>query len=107
MHGKDQELTTELWSSSVRPEVVRRMRSTAAELQDAEPSDADWRLPCLLGLVEEHKVITTELWSFTAQLRVVSSDGDEHGWARVLVKPTETSERERKRGVLGFPLGGG
>jgi hypothetical protein len=32
MHGKDQELTTELWSSSARPEVVRRMRSTAAEL---------------------------------------------------------------------------
>jgi hypothetical protein len=41
--------------------VDRRRRSTAAELQDAEPSDADWRLPCLPGLVEEDKVVTAEL----------------------------------------------
>jgi hypothetical protein len=56
--------------------VVRRRRSMVAELQDTEPSDADWRLPCLPGLVEEDKVVTAELWSCPARLRLASIIGD-------------------------------
>jgi hypothetical protein len=41
MHGKDQELTTELWSSSARPELVRRRRSTVTRLRDAELAEDD------------------------------------------------------------------
>jgi hypothetical protein len=59
--------------------MVWRRRSTAAGLQRAELVGVDWRLPCLPGLVEEDKVVTAELWSFTAHLRVVSSDGERFG----------------------------
>jgi hypothetical protein len=53
MHGKDQELTTELWSSPARPEMVRRRRSTVTHLRYTELAGADWRLHCMPSLIEE------------------------------------------------------
>jgi hypothetical protein len=76
MHGKDQELTTELWSSPVRPEMVRRRRLTVTHLWYTELAGADWRLPCMPGLIEEDKEVTAELWSSSAILRVASIDSD-------------------------------
>jgi hypothetical protein len=41
--------------------MVRRRRSTAAELRDAEPFKDDWGPPGLHGLVEEDGEITAKL----------------------------------------------
>jgi hypothetical protein len=59
--------------------MVRRRRSTVTRLRYTELADADWRLPCLPSLIEEDKKVTAELWSYSATLRVVSSDGERFG----------------------------
>jgi hypothetical protein len=59
--------------------MVRRRGSMVTRLQYTELADADWRPPCLPGLIEEDKKVTSELWNYTATLRVVSSDGERFG----------------------------
>jgi hypothetical protein len=41
--------------------MVRRRRSMVTRLQYTELADADWRPPCLPGLIEEDKKVTAEL----------------------------------------------
>jgi hypothetical protein len=50
VYGKNQELTTELFSSSERPGMVRRRRSTATRLRDSEIVGVDWELSSSIRL---------------------------------------------------------
>jgi hypothetical protein len=56
--------------------MVRRRRSTVTRLRYTELAGADWRLPCLPGLIEEDKEVIAELWSCSVRLRLASIIGD-------------------------------
>jgi hypothetical protein len=79
LYEKNQKLTTVLYSSLERPEMVWRRRSAAAELQLAELVGDDWELPSSFSWTRRKR----RPWrSFRASLGSSggsSSDGEEFG----------------------------
>jgi hypothetical protein len=87
--------------------MVRRRRSMAAGLRDAELIEDDWEPPSLRGLVEDDEEVTAELWSFSLRLRVASIDGN-GTWPELgFQSPARKLGEGEELGILGLIHGGG
>jgi hypothetical protein len=81
MHGKVQELTTELKSSSEKPEMVWRRRSTAAGLQHAELVGVDWELPSSIDLTRRSRNPRQSFRASHGGLGCPLATAPDHAWS--------------------------